>query len=496
MNNSNAFIYQSNEINYPHASPFHPGEFFPEYTFYALSEHTNLVYGSVRNLLHLMELDKSNFNTSTWNPFKDVISPGDSVLIKPNLVLDNPLNQECLTTHPSIIRAIADYVIIALKGKGELAIGDASLQQCNFKKMNKVTGLTDILRFYKDKDLGIRIHLIDFRTEKMITKYDFLTKSRKNCGTKSLEGDPTGYTVVNLKKESNLQPISRNQNYRKFRVTNYDHSIMFKAHNNTDHKYLIPNSVLRADVIINVPKIKSHRKAGLTACLKNSVGINGHKDWLPHHRVGAINEGGDEYPFRNKLKKFLVKIIEFEDILLVNRNQLYMFLRFPILMFRGIIHYSMKFLNKNLFSEGSWYGNDTIWRTIADLNQILLYTDKHGKFRTEKQRKRLYFCDGIIGGEKEGPLEPTPKKMGLLLGGFDPVILDLAIAELINFDYRKIPQINEIFKLETRKVSENQPIDLNIISNRNYWDKKTINQIEKCYKFKPTSGWDNYIQKE
>src|SRR5438093_548816 len=32
--------------------------------------------------------------------------------------------------------------------------------------------------------------------------------------------------------------------------------------------------------------------------------------------------------------------------------------------------------------DGNWSGNDTLWRTILDLNRILLHADKNGELRT------------------------------------------------------------------------------------------------------------------
>jgi len=33
--------------------------------------------------------------------------------------------------------------------------------------------------------------------------------------------------------------------------------------------------------------LKLHRKAGITCALKNLIGINGNKEYLPHHRLGG-----------------------------------------------------------------------------------------------------------------------------------------------------------------------------------------------------------------
>ena len=63
--------------------------------------------------------------------------------------------------------------------------------------------------------------------------------------------------------------------YEKVRVTNYNLNLMKEHYNPKKNEYLIPNTILEADVIINLPKPKTHRKAGITGAMKNFVGING-----------------------------------------------------------------------------------------------------------------------------------------------------------------------------------------------------------------------------
>ena len=50
-----------------------------------------------------------------------------------------------------------------------------------------------------------------------------------------------------------------------------------------------------------MPKPKCHRKAGMTSALKNFVGANVRKEFLPHHTMGSIKEGGDEYFVTSKI---------------------------------------------------------------------------------------------------------------------------------------------------------------------------------------------------
>ncbi|MFX1388567.1 MAG: DUF362 domain-containing protein [Promethearchaeota archaeon] len=491
MEASTVSIYKLKKKSYPRIAPFNPSEFYPEYPFKEISNNKNYIYEGFRYLLNLMGLDKKNWNNKEWNPLGEIIKLGDSVVIKPNLVLDNLQNQDCITTHTSLIRAIIDYVIIALKKTGEIIVGDASLQKCNFETLIQYNGLLKTINFYKSK--GINIKLIDFRREEMRINKIKSTSSDKGIEIVKLEGDPKGYKVINLKKGSNLYKLSLNNGYKKFRVTNYDPKIMKMAHNQLDHKYLISNSIIQADVIINVAKFKSHRKAGITGCLKNSIGINGSKDWLPHHRYGALREGGDEYLKKNASKYLYGKLNDIDDIFLIKYTPIYRFLYYPLLFLRIGLRKLINFVSNDKTLEGDWHGNDTIWRTIADLNQILIYSDKTGKIRDKPQKKRLYFCDAVITGQSEGPLSPIPVKSGIITGGYDPLMVDFAIASIMNLDYQKIPQLLKLFKIREHSISKYKTTDLLIISNFLKWNNKRYNQLTEFLSFIPSYGWKNII---
>jgi len=71
-----------------------------------------------------------------WNPLGTIIKPGQTVLLKPNFVLSFNSSGDDLfavVTHPSILRAIVDYVYLALKGIGRIVIADAPQMDCNWK---------------------------------------------------------------------------------------------------------------------------------------------------------------------------------------------------------------------------------------------------------------------------------------------------------------------------------------------------------------------------
>ncbi len=48
-----------------------------------------------------------------------------------------------------------------------------------------------------------------------------------------------------------------------------------------------------------------------------------------------------------------------------------------------------------------------------------------------------------MAGEGEGPLGATPVEAGLLVGGFDPALVDVAAARAMGFDPERIVMIRE-----------------------------------------------------
>ena len=58
-------------LSYPEGDEyFSPDERFPEYPFDHISGKKNPVYRAVRNLIAQAGLDKENFGTPRWNPFR------------------------------------------------------------------------------------------------------------------------------------------------------------------------------------------------------------------------------------------------------------------------------------------------------------------------------------------------------------------------------------------------------------------------------------------
>lgn len=435
----------SGKIAYPKSGfGFSPSKKYPEYKYSEIVDTPNAVYDLIREGFHQLHFDYQNYGLETWNPLSTLINPNDTVLIKPNMVRHyHPIyenNIESVVTHPSLVRVILDYVLLALGDTGKVIIADAPLQDCNFELMKERSGYNHLLEFYKSQ--GITIPCVDLRNHKSVVKHGLNIHQDVECLNKT--------QIVDLGKLSEFQNI-RPERYNKLRVTNYDPQVMGKHHSKEVNEYAIASTILDADVIINMPKPKTHRYAGLTLSLKNMVGINTNKDYLPHHTLHSKMEGGDAYQAKNILKRGLEVVVDW-------RNQEVGIKNYTMARMLNYAEWVFSTFN-NIFGKekslfGSWYGNDTIWRTILDLNRIVRYADKEGKIQDSPQRRVFNVADMIISGEKEGPLSPTPKKVGVIAMSNDAVSLDETLAILMGVDIQYIPTIKNASNFHQLPIGE------------------------------------------
>ncbi len=124
-----------------------------------------------------------------------------------------------------------------------------------------------------------------------------------------------------------------------------------------DH-YFLPKTILEADGLISLPKLKTHHWVGMTAAMKNLFGL------VPGRKYG--------YP-----KNFL--------------------------HFKGIP------------------------QCILDLNRLV--------------QTKLSVVDAIVAMEGDGPINGTPREMGLMIVGQDPAAVDATCARIIGFE---IDELNYI----------------------------------------------------
>lgn len=473
---------------YPSEAPYSPGSIYPEYPFShcGLMEEANEVYEGVRDALYLLRLDKDHYDKRNWNPLGDIIRSGNTVVIKPNFVRDfretHAGHEDCLITNGAIIRAALDYVYIALKGEGRIIIADAPQNDANFERICQIAGLEELKDFYcREADFGIEV--FDLRPE-AAKKVDGVI-----VGHERLSGDPAGYVKVDLGQHSMFAEIEPQCHL--LYGSEYDTREIRSHHTGGVHEYLISKTILEADCIINLPKLKTHKKTGMTVCLKNLVGINGNKNRLPHHRLGAPAQGGDQFADDSLKRRIEQKTMECFRRL------------FPLLgPARKILAKPLKAAGQNIFGDtntdtirsGNWYGNDTTWRMVIDLNRILMYVDKNGHLQDRPVRNIFNIVDSIVGGEGNGPLDPTPKPAGIVLAGINPVAVDLACARLMGFDYMRLPLLWRALGNHSMPIARFDYDEVTCRSNEQHYDRSLDKVNGKSLSFRPHFGWRDQIE--
>ncbi len=317
------------------------------------------------------------------NPFGSIVKPGDKVFIKPNWVASRwrescPHKDSlyCVITHPRVIEAVADFVALALKGKGEIIIGDNPSIDADFSELMDFTEIRKI----KDK-YDVPVTILDLRP--------LVCDDLKNYGKKYLmvhqSGDPAGKVEVNLGKDSLLYGLDPTR----FRGVFDERDETVASHTGETQLYTYARSLYDADVYISIPKLKTHQKVGATLNLKGLVGSISNKNQLVHWQVGYPEIHGDEYPNKEAYEAGLKAAVK---------------------------------------HRGAWPGNDTIWRMVCDLYQGM----------KRKERKYFSVIDGIVAGEGQGPFCPTSKYANTLIAGDDMLVVDCVATRLMGFDPMKI----------------------------------------------------------
>jgi uncharacterized protein (DUF362 family) len=469
-----AIKYNKSVRNYQIQQPFNPPKNYLEISKFnfKIDKH-NKIYSMIREVLIYLNMDKKNLNTSKWNPFSDFIKEGDQVFIKPNFVkhfhplgIDGVLSQ---ITHASVLRPIIDYVLLALNKTGNIIIADTPLDKADFNKIVKINKTLELVNFYKKK-FNIKIDLIDCRTYKRrFVNEEFLNEKE------SLRGPPNGFITIDLKENSELSEFDcRLQNYctlADFKVQQYNPRRTIKGstnmfHGPNRHIYKIPKIFLMSDVIISVPKLKTHKLAGITLNLKNMIGIS-EKIYLPHYRQGPppIGDAFLKQPqnidiakklFQKNIHKILEKMIPRKLWIIWKKFQR----KSRIKLFYDKI--------KPTDWWGGWYGNDTLWRTIVDLNKIMLYCDKEGFLKNEKQRKYFSIIDGVIAQEGEGPMGGKPKICSLIIGSYDALASDSILAYMMGYDIDKLNLISKVKQNKSMNIGINEIDKIRVISNFKY----------------------------
>ncbi len=480
---------QSAAREYPRAAPFNPSRAYPEYAGGEVGREFNAAYETVRACFASAGLDRANFGRAAWNPLGGLIRPGESVLLKPNLIKEahprDPQGWRYVMTHGSVVRAVADYVWKAVGRAGKVLIADAPQTDSSFSRIVGVLGLDAIRDFYARR--GQAVEIIDLRNEEWSSRGGVIVARRK------LPGDPYGKVAFDLAANSEFAPHSRAPHYF---GADYDRAETNLRHGGGRHQYLLSGAAMRCDVLFNLPKLKTHKKAGITVALKNLVGVNADKNWLPHYTEGCPDEGGDERPAPGRMHRCERLVLRWCEELSA---------ALPVAGPR--LHLVARRLGSRVFGDtettvrsGNWYGNDTIWRTCLDLNKLVFYGDADGSLRPcapASRRRHFVLVDGIIAGQGSGPMNPDPLPAGLVLFGIHPASVDAAAAWLMGFDPEAIPLVRRAFRCERYPLVEWGWRDVRMVSeSRKDWCGALAELDDAAaFSFEPHFGWVGCIER-
>ena len=428
------------------------------------------------------------------HPYLDMIEikAGDVVVLKPNLVKQyketDHAEWECVITSAQLIREVCEYVSRRLLDTGKIYICDAPQTDSSFKEIAELLGLYDIARQCNEK-YGTDVQVVDLRNEEWINKDGIIVERKKQ------PGDPNGTIRINLGRSSYF---FGHKGEGRYYGADYDYKSLNAHHRGDLHEYLICATPIMADVFISLPKLKTHKKTGVTLSLKNLVGINADKNFLPHHTFGSPKKGGDEYPDTS-----LKRSIETWGAKLIKKIAL----RIPVIGTK--IATAARNQGQKVFGagnttirSGNWYGNDTTWRMVLDLNRCLLYGNPDGTLRNNAPKRYYSIIDGMIGMEGMGPMQGDPKECGVFISGDDPALVDTVGATLMGFDWEKLAVVRECFKQVEMPITTNKPSDIMVVSDVEEWNGDLAHlQKASHFDFVPHFGWkghvelDNYQQK-
>ena len=412
------------------------------------------------------------------------VEPGDRVVLKPNWIKEHderfpgPNQWLHLITHPAVIEAVAHWTAKQLQRRGSITLCDAPQTDSSFEKIREYCGLDALVARLRTAFPGVEFSLLDLRPEAWLA-IDGVTVARTK-----LPGDPLGNTHVRLDSASEF--VGYHGQGRLYGAS-YDMAETNEKHCEARHEYLLCRTPMDADVFINLPKLKTHKKVGITCALKNLVGINANKNWLPHHTEGTPDQGGDQFAAATAKARLEHSWMGAAKRWLKHRPgmaRLFVPVKKAGRLFFGD--------TQQVVRSGNWHGNDTCWRMVLDLNKCLFCFDGAGQPRKPPLRY-LAVVDGIVGGEGNGPMSPDAKPCGVILAGTHPVAVDCVAAALMGFDWQKLRLLKNSFQLREVNFVPFRADEIEVISDKSAWAGR-LHEIESIFHFRPHFGWVGAIE--
>ena len=263
-------------------------------------------------------------------------------------------------------------------------VADAPLQGCDFARFRRQSGLAELERDYARAP----VTFLDLRRQ--CAEID--DSSSYVRAVHPLAGDPNGYSLVDLGARSRLVCFGVNA---RFGVTDYNAG---KHERPASWRAPVPGqptAYSSADVILNVPKLKTHMKTGMTGALKNFVGIIGLEGFSAAfpRRISALG--------RRR----------------ISRQELAQPRRQPHAGTVADTRASVAVETGARRRASRFHAADSR-RRLARQRYALAHDPRPGGYRAQLWRRRrfafaaapiLTLVDAIVAGEDCGPLKPRPK---------------------------------------------------------------------------------------
>ncbi|MBK8092300.1 MAG: DUF362 domain-containing protein [Verrucomicrobiaceae bacterium] len=187
------------------------------------------------------------------------IRAGDHVVIKPNWVKEHdtrtPQDESSwltIITHPAVVREVARWAAGQLQGRGRVTLCDAPQSDSSFDTIRRLCGLDAIMEALRGEFPSITFALFDMRCEEW-TIADGVTVSKRE-----LPSDPAGAVDIHLDEKSEFYGF---KGLGRLYGASYDFATTNRQHTDPNHEYRICRTPMAADVLINVPKLKTHKKS-------------------------------------------------------------------------------------------------------------------------------------------------------------------------------------------------------------------------------------------
>lgn len=330
---------------------------------------------------------------------------------------ESPDQFRAKTTQAAVLAPLLGAIFSALGPAARVRIGNAPLQSADWDALRAETGLDTLLQLSAGKPGWGRVEACDLRAN--IQERNAVGWTVRSSVAE--EGDD-GIVPFDLGVDSLLE--EHRNGSAPYRVLDYATRRTDACHGPGRHVYILNKTILEADLIISVPKLKTHEKVGMTAALKGCVGAVAHKDCLAHHRKGSAASGGDEYP--DGRSAWRDASTAFHEWVYTRRDG-------PV---TGVLRVADRAIRKTFVlgggvAHGSWPGNDTAWRMSLDLARILAHGRSDGSMSDDAVRPHFVLTDGIIAGEGQGPLDVDSVTLGYLAWAEDPAAADTVNAAMM-----------------------------------------------------------------